>query len=280
MTLLSKIGQSGSSTLPEFNWATKPAAADYSGRLIRIADVGINGSLWFSDGTRWIHESPIVLQQAAKGWIVPSLAAANAATYAQTGTTITVTSAGHNIPATVHDGKDVYLAIASGDAVAGWYSNFTRTGADTFTCKSSVSQSTSGTVNTNTAETIISPVTTTILGGVLGTNGSLRTELLFGWLGSGNSKTLRARFGSDIYYSLVVSTGSGTSAIGRSVRNRNSYLSQISQATGASGGGGIGVNTALAIDTSVDFDNTVALTLAAPNEFVTLESMLLEVLPS
>lgn len=275
-------GAGGSSTLPEFNWATKPAAADYSGRLIRIADVGVHGSIWFSDGTRWIHESPIILQQASKGWLVPSLAAANAATYSQAGTTITVTSVGHNIPATVHDGKDVYLAIASGDAVAGWYSNFTRTGGDTFTCESSVSQTTSGGVNTNTAETTVSDLTKNILGGLPGANGSVVVSSNFTTMNSANAKTLRWKFDG---VTVLTNSALGSAvdmSVTKSIRNRNSVSAQISRATTIPDLLGSASSPAVysAVNTDADVSQTITLQLAVASEFICLESFLLEVNPT
>jgi hypothetical protein len=285
MTLLSRFGEgaSGNSALPAFTWATKPAAADYSGRLIRISDVGVNGSLWFSDGTRWVHDSPIILQQASKGWIVPSLAAANAATYEQTGTTITVTSAGHNIPATVHNGKDVYLAIASGDAVAGWYSNFTSTGVDTFTCESTVSQTTSGTVNTNTAETTVSDLTKNILGGLMGANGSLQYTVHSSVNVSGNLKILRVKFGNNEI--MRSSTLSSTSDIHNSqfIVNINPSK-QVFRNRLVHAYEGVAISSTpaqyLSVDTDTDVVSSITLQSTAANEFMAIEAYLLEGRPS
>jgi hypothetical protein len=284
MTLLSRFGEgaSGSSTLPAFNWASRPSPADYSGRLIIITDVGVNGSLYFSDGTRWIHESPIVLQQAAKGWLVPSLAAANAATYVQTGTTITVTSAGHNIPATAHDGKDVYLAIASGDAVAGWFDNFTRVDANTFTCESSVSQMTSGTVNTNTAETTVSELTKNIFGGLLGAKGSAVITPQYTTLNSANGKTLRWKFDG---VTVLTSSALGSAidvSVTKGIRNMNSESKQISRASTISDLLGSSSSPAVysTVNTANDVSSTVTLQLTVASEFIALESFILLVNPS
>lgn len=274
------VSQNSSGSPPSYTWATKPTASGLSGQLIRLTDVGVNGSLWFSNGTKWVHESPIVYQQAAKGWLVPSLAAANAATYSQTGTTITVTSVGHNIPATAHDGKDIYLAIASGDAAAGWFTNFTRTGVDTFTCESSVSQTTSGAVNTNTASNTLTPVTKTIFGGLMGANGSLRSELQFSWFASVNNKNIKARFGGNNYYNVNHSTSGNLWITSRTLHNKNSESLQIAQMTTTVVGGVFTTPTTTAVDTANDFNHDIQLSMTAANEFISLEYALLEVLPS
>lgn len=44
-----------------YTWSTKPDAASYSGSEITITDVGLGGSRWRSNGTRWVNMHPIVL---------------------------------------------------------------------------------------------------------------------------------------------------------------------------------------------------------------------------
>lgn len=44
-----------------YTWSTKPDAASYSGSEITITDVGVAGSRWRSNGTRWANMHPIVL---------------------------------------------------------------------------------------------------------------------------------------------------------------------------------------------------------------------------
>ena len=46
---------------PSYTWATKPDATLYNGSEITITDVGIIGSRWRSNGTRWVNMHPIVL---------------------------------------------------------------------------------------------------------------------------------------------------------------------------------------------------------------------------
>ena len=44
-----------------YTWAGKPSAAAYSGAEITITDIGVVGSRWRSNGTRWVNMHPIVL---------------------------------------------------------------------------------------------------------------------------------------------------------------------------------------------------------------------------
>ena len=44
-----------------YTWAEKPSAAAYSGAEITITDVGVGGSRWRSNGSRWVNIHPIVL---------------------------------------------------------------------------------------------------------------------------------------------------------------------------------------------------------------------------
>ena len=44
-----------------YTWAGKPSAAAYSGAEITITDVGVGGSRWRSNGTRWVNMHTIVL---------------------------------------------------------------------------------------------------------------------------------------------------------------------------------------------------------------------------
>ena len=44
-----------------YTWAGKPTAAAYPGAEITITDVGVGGSRWRSNGSRWVNMHPIVL---------------------------------------------------------------------------------------------------------------------------------------------------------------------------------------------------------------------------
>jgi hypothetical protein len=264
--------------LGSFTWANRPTAASHTGKTFFCSDVG-GGVMLYSNGTVWrsLSNSPIVIVQAGKGWLVPSLAAANAATYSQTGTTVTVTSTGHGIPATTYNGLDVYLTIGSGLAATGWYSNFTYVNANSFTCTYSVSQSTSGVVNTNIAAVTVSEVTTTLPGGLLGRNGKLRVDSIFNGLSSGNNKTNFVKLDSAVMQPLVATTNSFDSR-GTRFWNKNDEAKNVSTMQL----GYVGANTALTNSTvNTAIDNTLSVTLqcAAASEFTALLGISVEVMP-
>ena len=261
--------------------ATRPTAASVpAGTMIVISDYGMNGSVWRSNGSVWIPvDSNIRMQGLTVGVILPSLVAANLATYSQVGTTITVDNTlAHNIPATTFDGNSVYLTPSSGTLVEGVFTNFTRTGANTFTCESSISQTISGnlasTTGIKTLGTLIMP------GGLLGETGVAETFLQTHYFSSGNSKTVTLTFGGTIYYTSAV-TASGVSNQLASIRNKNATNIQqatcIDSGSGTSTGGGT-FRTA-AIDTTANVSIALRGTVAAANEWMCIEHCLFNAIP-
>jgi hypothetical protein len=51
----------GNIPMTEYVWSTRPPASEYPGQEITITDVGLGGSRWRSNGTRWVNMHPIVL---------------------------------------------------------------------------------------------------------------------------------------------------------------------------------------------------------------------------
>jgi len=191
-------------TPPVFTWATKPAATGFVGMAF-ISDIGVNGSMWTSNGVKWVISSPVILAIEDAGIVFPSLATSNAATYSQTGTTITVTSTGHSIPATVHDGKDVYLISNTGALVTGRYTSFTRVDANTFTCVSGISQAITGTLTTNTG--LVSFPLITLPADLLGIRGSIETPCSVSMPNSSVVKTITAKLGGSTYSTNTYAAG-------------------------------------------------------------------------
>jgi len=253
---------SGGASAPVSTWANLPAAGIIGSRIY-ISDIGEYGAEFVSNGTVWAHTGEIEIIQKAKGWIVPSLAAADAATYSQTGTVITVTSTGHNIPDLSYNSKDVYLNMgtaATGSTIPpGWFSNFTYVNANTFTCVSTVSQTGTGTVKTNLAETIVPDLNVTILGGVLGLDGKITFSFMPSFnTSAGNKKVTLNYDGTAIVHS------NPTSQITSDIFNRHSQNSQVVYYNGNI--------TVLAVDTSVDFNCGFSLLLNAANDYVAIHA--------
>ncbi len=222
-----------------------------------------------------------LLRSTGLGWIVPSLITGNAATYSQTLTTITVTSTAHNIPATVHNGKNVYLAMgtaATGATIpAGWFTNFTYVDANTFTCTSTVSQTGTGAVNTNIAQTTVTDLSISVPGGMIGANGSLRMYGIFSYNNNANSKTLRSIYGGTIWSSMQVSA-TVSAFFDKVFYNRGVENKQVSPTAGAYGvGSNSGAVNYTAIDSSAAQTMTHTLQCAVASDYIALELMVIEV---
>lgn len=275
--------QNGINFLGVYTWASRPSAAQNPRSVFLCSDLGDGGVELYSGiaGDRWRHPSNsfITLKSIGNGWLVPALAAANAATYSQTGTTVTVTSTGHNMTDS-QNGKKVYLNIGSGLAADGWYSNFTYVDANTFICTSSVSQTTSGTVNTNTDEIIITDLAHTILGGFLSANGRLKIQIDGTNNNSAGAKTTKVSIGGNANAfatapSINISNGMELRVKNKNITNAQSVNSSINTPYGGNGA----ANRQLTINTASDFAVAVTLTCAAASDWVAIESLLIEALP-
>lgn len=71
--------------ISEYTWATKPSVAP-NGQIICITDIGVNGSLWRGNGTRWVRLSQVLFYNLAAAVVL-------------TGTTSATTLATITIPA-------------------------------------------------------------------------------------------------------------------------------------------------------------------------------------
>jgi len=220
-----------------------------------------------------------IIVNKSKGWLVPALITGNAATYTQSGFVITVTSTGHLIPATIHDGKSVYLVIGSGNATSGWFSNFTYVDANTFTCVSTISQTTNGAVNTNIAQVTVTELTTNIAAGSMGLNGSIRVNLTASVNNSAGAKTARVFFGGTGFITAQATTSLSLSAINRTISNRGVTNKQVSQTIASlNGATSTAAVTNMAIDTSADVSLTITLQAAVASDYIALESVLYELI--
>lgn len=155
-------------------------------------------------------------------------------TYSQTGTTVTITHTAHTMTADFN-GSDVYLTAGTGALVTGVYTNFTYVGVDTYTCESSVSQSTSGSLGSNTAETFVpitgsstmmTPLTANIRPGDQLTLGAIRKNR-----NSANTKTVRMYMFNSLSTSVAPTTSFTFTTIALTATFRNTtqmYDSNIS----------------------------------------------------
>jgi hypothetical protein len=275
--------QARSNAVVTTTWASRATAISTIAALtpgngwVFVSDMGSNGALYWCNGTILIPFSPTVMFNSNQGWIVHGYLAANAATYSQSGTTLTVTCTGHNLPATVNDGKMIYVPIgtvstgvAPTAAITNWFTNFTQTGANTFTCTATNSQTGTGFVNSNLAATTITPVQKTILGSSLGANGKLGQSSLVSANTTAGSKTIRFNF-AGLSCSNITLTTNGFS--------NNQNMSFLQNKNGVQNLQAANNNMSVsAVDTTADQICAPTITLAANNDWMALEGYLLELI--
>lgn len=218
-----------------------------------------------------ISKSPYAIVKNKFSYIVPALVTGSAATFAQSGTTVTVTSAGHNIPATVHDGAKVYVSSATSTGIAipaGWYENFARTGTGTFTftVPDGLSQTATGTITSNISETTVDDLTYLLRGGYLGNNGKLRFTGGISCNNSAGAKTLKIKLDTAVIGTVAITTAVFGDLAQDVVTNRGAQTRQMIKSTGA----------ALTVDTTANKNVTVTLQCAAASDYVALETIIVE----
>lgn len=150
-----RMGQFNGGFVAVDTWANIQAtypASNYS-TLVRAfaSDLGAApGTIVVKQGNIWRPQYAFVLFSGAAtpGYINFG---GSGATYTQTGTTVTVTQASHGLTAD-RNGCQIYLTQNTGALVSGWFTGFTYVDANTFTCTSTVSQTTSGNLGTSTGE--------------------------------------------------------------------------------------------------------------------------------
>lgn len=196
-------------------------AASYSGASAKCTDLNMpSGCVVISDGTNWNLTAPINYSAMQEKWINFG---GTAATYSQTGTTVTVTQASHGLPATDFNGATIYLTQSTGALLSGNFTNFQYVNANSFTCVSTVSQSTSGNLGANTAETFCPTLCT------------VSTSLRYPYFVSptvitrasvtGNNKTAKIYFGDYAATSSITTNTAGATSYSNLSPNRVEILS-------------------------------------------------------
>ena len=234
------------------NIVTNYPAASYSGGYAFATNVGFKGSLVYSDGSVWTPASQAQFFQgvAMAGWIVIG---GSGATYSQTGTTVTVTWTGKAPPVEMN-GANVHLTQSTGALTTGTFTGYTYVDANTFTCTSSVSQSTSGNLGSNTSKTTFTSYTMpswTKAGINAGAAYLLRAS------SSASGKTFNANYSgiqTVVTPTATTTAGVGWGAISGSVTWVTPTTFFVQNQTGATGNG--------IINTESTKDFTIDITLA------------------
>jgi hypothetical protein len=120
----------------------------------------------------------------------------------------------------------------------------------------------------------------TIPASIMGINGSLRLSTVWSTTNNVNNKTITTKFGGTTASTAVLAS-CATYREQRQISNRGSLSSQVTS-TGAAGGWGVSSSAIVTLtkDTSIDQILSVTGTLANAGDTMTLESYVLEVIPS
>lgn len=193
-----------STGIPSYTLAQLMASAGSLNTLVIASDVGPSPGTLFSYSlalSKWRPAVPTVaLFSSLVGFINIG---GSGATYTQTGDTVTVTWTAHGLTAD-RNGSFVYLTQSTGTFVTEMCTNFTYVNANTFTCTSATSRTTSGNLGTNTAETF-GPTTYQVPSGLILAKDSLALAMKHQAKSSANNKTLK------YYYTDLAISASGTS---------------------------------------------------------------------
>lgn len=201
------------------------------------------------------------------------------ATYSQATTTVTVTLTAHGLTAAADNGSSVYLTQSTGALVSGWFTNLTYVDANTFTVTSTVSQSTSGNLGTQTGEITVD--TLTLKGRTLGPHGELNGWFLFGaGANNANAKTLRLKFGGSTVLNPSLASTLTIQSLFR-LQNRGVAAKQIGYATSSTGQNGstsAGLNP-YTVDTDADVTVLITMQLATATDHMKLAGYMIEAVP-
>ena len=223
-----------------------------------------------------IDPSPNIIYNQYVGFVFASLAAANAATYSQSGNVITVTSTAHNIATTINNGKNIYLSgatITTGANIdAGFYSNLQVIDANTFTCVSPISQSGSGTLTTLTSATTV-PVSFLIPARSIAENGFIDVSHVSICNASAGTKRMSFLYGNFSFKNPAPASTTLMVQETHRLQNLNSLQKQIALPAGSVGNSGPITVAPIygTVDSSIDQLITIQITLNTASDYITLE---------
>lgn len=254
-------------------WAGKPAANSVvSGTEIFVTDMGINGSMWRSDGAKWslANSGELVLSQTA----VPVILCPSG-TWTNTTGTMTLGTALPYTPV----GRVRVALFASGITAGLYYATFSSTTAmQVWTDAAATTKPTTvaGAYTPTTATDIL--LASTALGAdSMGLNGGLRIQTGVSTSNNANSKQSKIKLSG----SQVATTQSYASGLGGAhsalVRNRGSKSAQSSHAIGSYGASS---PTFATIDTTVALNVELYGQIAVATDYLILDAYTIELIPS
>jgi len=123
--------------------------------------------------------------------------------YSQVGNLVTVTHTAHGMTADLNGGE-IFLFQGTGALLSAWFTEFTYVDANNYTCVSSISQTTSGNLGNNTAETVL-PATYTVPSTMIESGVTMQLVYIRKYLGT-FTKTIRTYFNSILIDALAQTT--------------------------------------------------------------------------
>jgi hypothetical protein len=222
---------------------------------------------FYSDGVA--YWKPVngycLLYQNVTGCILPGLSAnSNVSLTANVATVVNGAPTAHNIPATTYNGYNVYFP-GSSNIPAGWYPTFARTSTTAYTFAYTHADVGSESVNgagSYLAETVITPLTFNLPGGLLGLSGMLFWEGLEEGNNTAGAKTHRVKFGGSNVTSQSFPNSTWNNTPNIKVLNVDSEAAQIYSSSAIQG--------KLAIDTTSDVSITQTMTVAVATDFMAI----------
>jgi hypothetical protein len=276
----------GGAPLLSATFATLPAAAANNGKTYFVSDVGLGGSLWYSNGTDWspVNGAVILAKSGVPSGIAPSgTVAANGALTLGTALNITY-NAGIFLyfPAgAVYAGSlaGSYWCLMSSTTLGTIYDDVLGTGWTSESVPAVPTPIVAAGPGAYVGSTV--EVTLTTLnnsGGILGNNGSIRSFSIKSVNNTANAKTYRERFsGNSVEASNLLNTITNISQLD-SCAGGNSTSVIVKPASTSSLGNFGGAIARLSINTAIDFTYTATAQLATATDTFVLEELSVELI--
>lgn len=250
-------------------WATTPNAADFSGKRIRVTDIGIGGVDFISNGTRWVPTNEhFKLDYFAISLVrAPTLTSVSATGEIVLGTAVNVRFA----KCFMYFAAGQLFSDGGGNAAGFYYTEMSDTTNaivynDTYTPAAGTRPTVPTTPTAFSGKTgatggslagatgVITAFTTTVPGGVLGPRGTVITKAMIETTNSAGSKPCTIVFGGTTICSQALTTSAN-------IYGENIIRNRATNEQRCSAGFHNGTNNNIVNTASVDTDNDVTMSI-------------------
>ncbi|MGZ8924563.1 MAG: hypothetical protein ACXW2E_01640 [Nitrososphaeraceae archaeon] len=280
-------------SVPTFTWSSKPLPTNFQG-LAFISNIGPNGSMWFSTGTKWIlaHGDTVQIGYGTCPIGLPSSGSIgnNGALSGLTALNSTYSQGIYlYFPANAivaGSAAGLYYTVMSSTTAGTIYNNVYTTGNPTIPSSPTAFSTTGPGAYTQTTATDITLASIPVIGGTMGINGQLFAEVLFDYKNSANNKLMKVKLGSTSFMAPSALTTTNTLRINGRIHNSNSTALQLFAAAGSIPANAPTVNaassgwTSSTEVTSVDINVVVTGQLANAADHIILPAFNIGLLPS